>query len=272
MTNLSEFDVDAPLPEPPHYHERERSPFIWVIVVIAILAVGGGVYYWLTRPIADSGTTTTEATVPAPAPAAPAAEAPIDVPPLADSDAVVRTLIAALSSHPLIARWLTTNGLIRNMAVVVENIAYGSLPSTHLRPLRPTGPFRVLQRGDQILVDPRNYGRFDGMADAVASVDAAGAAKLYRGLRPRLQEAYAELGREEPFDEALREAIDTLLEVPVPSGNVRLEPESAVEYRYADPELQQLSPAQKQLLRMGPRNIRVIQGKLRDFLAALERG
>jgi hypothetical protein len=272
MTDLSEFDVDAPLPQPPHHHERERSPLLWVIVSIALVAVGGGVYYWLTRPIADSGTTTTEATVPVAAPAAAPAEPPIDVPPLADSDPVVRKLIAALSAHPLIARWLTTNGLIRNIAVVVENIAYGSLPSTHLGPLRPAARFRVLERGDQILADPRNDARFDGIADAVASVDTAGAAKLYRGLRPRLQEAYDELGREEPFDEAVRKAIDVLLQVPVPSGNLRLEPESAVEYRYADANLQRLSPAQKQLLRMGPRNIRVIQGKLRDFLAALERG
>lgn len=271
MTNLSEFDVDAPLPGPPPHHERERSPIVLVIAAVAVIAAGGGVYYWLTRPAADPGTTTTEATVPAARPAAPA-EPPIEVPPLADSDPVVRKLIAALSAHPLIARWLTTNGLIRNMAVVVENIAYGALPSTHLRPLRPAGPFRVLDRGGQIVADPRNYARFDGIADAVASVDAAGAATLYRGLRPRLQEAYAELGREEPFDDALRKAITLLLEVPVPAGNVRLEPESAVEYRYADPALQRLSPAQKQLLRMGPRNVPLIQGKLRDFLAVLERG
>ncbi|MBM3819379.1 MAG: DUF3014 domain-containing protein [Acidimicrobiia bacterium] len=270
MTNLSEFDVDAPLPEPPQRHERERSPIVWVIAAIAVLALGGGVYYWLTRPAADAGTTT-EATVPAARPAAPA-EPPIEVPPLADSDPVVRKLIAALSAHPLIARWLTTNGLIRNMAVVVENIAYGALPSAHLQPLRPAGPFRVLDRGGQIVADPRNYARFDGIADAVASVDAAGAAKLYRGLTPRLQEAYADLGRQEPFDDALRKAINLLLEVPVPAGNIRLEPESAVEYRYADPSLQRLSPAQKQLLRMGPRNIPLIQGKLRDFLAVLERG
>jgi hypothetical protein len=158
------------------------------------------------------------------------------------------------------------------MAVVVENIAYGSLPSTHLRPLRPAGRFQVLERDGEIAIDPRTYARYDGIADAVASVETAGAARLYAGLRPRLQEAYADLGRTEPFDQALRRAIDVLLKVPVPSGTVRLEPESAIEYRYADATLERLSPAQKQLLRMGPRNIGIIQGKLREFLAVLERG
>jgi hypothetical protein len=270
MTDLSEFDVDAPVPDPPpRFHERDRSPLIWGLVIVAIVAAGG-LYYWFNRPAVDRGVTVSEGTVPATPPATAPAEPPIELPPLAESDPVLRRLIAALSSHPLIARWLTTNGLIRNMAVVVENIAYGSLPSTHLRPLRPTGMFRVLERDGEIVIDARTYARYDGIADAIASIDTAGAARLYAGLRPRLQEAYADLGRTEPFDDAAREAIETLLDVPVPSGTVRLEPESAIEYRYADQKLERLSPAQKQLLRMGPRNIRIIQGKLREFLAVLE--
>jgi hypothetical protein len=272
MTDLSEFDVDAPLPEPPRHHEPERRPLIWVAVVVALVAVAGGFYYWLTRPIGDAGTTATEATVAPPQQTPAPAEPPIDVPSLADSDPIVRKLIAALSSHPLIARWLATDGLIRNMAVVVDNIASGRLPTTHLRVLRPVGTFRVLERDGEIVVDPRSYARYDGIADAVASVDTAGAYRLYAGLRPRLQEAYAELGRTEPFDEAMRDAIEMLLDVPIPSGTVRLEPESAVEYRYVDDDLEQMSQPQKQLLRMGPRNIRIIQGKLREFLALLERG
>ena len=43
----------------------------------------------------------------------------IVLPPLAESDAVVRELVAKLSSHPAVAAWLTTDGLIRNFTVVV---------------------------------------------------------------------------------------------------------------------------------------------------------
>jgi len=37
-----------------------------------------------------------------------------------------------------------------------------------------------------------------------------------------------------------------------------------------DPKLEELSPAQKNLLRMGPRNVARIQAKLRALLAALD--
>ena len=269
MSDLSEFDVDAAPPEPPHRYERERSPLIWVGVIVALLAVGAGVYYWFLRPPSEVGITATDTPV-APAAARPTdAGEPLDVPPLDRSDALVRKLVAALSSHPLIGRWLTTNGLIRNFAVVVENIAYGMVPSGHLRPLRPSGTFRVLERNGDLTIDPRTYARYDGIADAVASVDTVGAAKLYAGLKPRLQEAYAELGREEPFDQVLERAIVVLLRVPTPPDTVRLEPAGAVEYKYADARLEALTQPQKQLLRMGPRNIGIIQGKLRDLALAI---
>lgn len=270
MSNLSDFDVDTAAPEPPHRYERERSPLIWVVAIVAILAIGAGVYFfWMRSAPGDVGTTATDTAVP-PAPAAPSAVAePIDVGPLDQSDALVRKLIAALSSHPLVAAWLTTNGLIRNFVVVVENISTGRLPSPHLRPLRPSGMFRVLERDGEIAIDPRTYARYDGIADAAASVDTAGAAKLYAGIKPRIQEAYGELGRQEPFDAALERAIVTLLRVPTPPGTVRLEPAGAVEFKYADARLEGLNAPQKQLLRMGPRNVEIIQRKLREFALAL---
>jgi hypothetical protein len=269
MSELSEFDIAAAAPEPPHRYERERSPLIWVGVVVALLAVGAGLYFWLRNDPGDIGTTATDTQVaPATPPPGDAAE-PLDVPPLDQSDAFVKKLVAALSSHPMIGRWLTTDGLIRNFAVVVENIAYGMLPTGHLRPLRPSGMFRVLERDGELAIDPRTYARYDGIAGAVASVDTAGAAKLYAGLKPRLQEAYAELGRDEPFDAVMERAIVILLRVPEPPDSVALEPAGAVEYKYADEELEALTQPQKQLLRMGPRNIEIIQGKLRDLALAI---
>ena len=40
-------------------------------------------------------------------------------------------------------------------------------------------------------------------------------------------------------------------------------------YHYADPSLEDLRPAQKLLLRMGPRNERIIKARLRDILHEL---
>ena len=45
---------------------------------------------------------------------------------------------------------------------------------------------------------------------------------------------------------------------------------SGIVYAYADPRLEGLSPAQKQLLRMGPENVKAIQAKLREIAAVLQ--
>jgi hypothetical protein len=43
----------------------------------------------------------------------------------------------------------------------------------------------------------------------------------------------------------------------------------AIGFRYADPKLEALTPGQKQFLRIGPRNVRLVQGKLRQVTEAL---
>ena len=68
------------------------------------------------------------------------------------------------------------------------------------------------------------------------------------------------------FDAVLERAIFELLSVPVVEGEVALEPHGTV-YAFAEPRLQEMSAAQKQLLRMGPQNVRTVQGKLREIAA-----
>ena len=49
---------------------------------------------------------------------------------------------------------------------------------------------------------------------------------------------------------------------------VRVEPHG-IGYAFADPALEDLAPAQKQLLRMGSRNVRTIQASLRAIASAI---
>jgi hypothetical protein len=62
-----------------------------------------------------------------------------------------------------------------------------------------------------------------------------------------------------------------LLEVPIPSeGSVRVQSaDRGIGYAYADPGLESLTAAQKQLLRMGPRNAHTVQSSLRAIAIAL---
>ncbi|MGH8721381.1 MAG: DUF3014 domain-containing protein [Burkholderiales bacterium] len=275
MPETPDFDLRPTGDTPPERPPRPaRSPAAWILAVALILAAAAAAYVFLRgrqpaqdatagQPAAERGS--------AAAPATPlGGEAtPIDVPPLNESDPLVRELVSALSSHPRIAAWLATDNLIRKFVVVVENIAYGTNPAPQVAALRPTATFRVLDRDGELSIDPRSYERYAGIADAAASVDTQGAADLYATLKPRIEEAWAELGRAGSFDQALERAIVVLLRTPVVEGDVPLTL-GPVGYRFADPALERLSPAQKQLLRMGPRNQRVIQEKLRA--TALELG
>lgn len=250
--------------------ERTRKGGIYAIVALAVLALGAGGYFFMrTRTLpapADVRSATDQAVAPA-APVRPLPEAgeTIDLPPIDQTDAIVRELVTRLSSHPTIAAWLTTDHLIRNFTVVVENISNGKTPSGHLGKVRPTGTFQVREERGSLWIDPRSFRRYDKYADAVAALDARGAARLYATLRPRLVDAYRELGHPDGnFDQTLERAMVELLKTPVVEGDIALASKT-VAYEFADPRLQSLSSAQRQFLRMGSRNVRLIQGKLREM-------
>ena len=273
MVELSDYDLDkdGKAPQLPA-RGPAGSRMVWIGAAVVVVAIAGG-YFWLRGGGDDTAPAIPETPEATATPATPERSLggdpePITVP-LDESDPIVRSLVAALSSHPRVAAWLTTDGLIRNFVVVVENISTGASPARHLRVLRPSGAFRVQQRDGEDVVDPRTYARYTALADAGASIDATGAATLYARLTPRIEEAYAELGRQESFDRALERAIVALLQVPTAPANARVAPTGARQYRFVDPRLDGLTEAQKHLLRMGPRNVDVIQGKLREVALAL---
>jgi hypothetical protein len=195
--------------------------------------------------------------------------AAVTVPPLDQSDAVVADLVRKLSSHPRVAAWLTTKGLIRNFAAVVLRINDGKATANLLQPLRPTSAFAVTERNGDYYVDARSYDRYTPLAEAVGSIDAKGAASLYATLKPRLEEAFRDLGQPEgSFDTALERAIVSLLATPIRRGPTRLRPHG-IGYAFAEPRDEDLTAAQKQLLRMGPDNALAVQAKLREIALAL---
>jgi len=240
-----------------------------LMAAIAVLALAiGAAFLYLRRtppPQPAPRAAANATTVTLPAPQAEAGEQ-IELPPLDQSDALVRQLVERLSSHPTVAGWLMTDGLILNFAVVTSKLANGETPASELKAIGPVGRFRPRSSGSEIAIDPASYRRYDRYAQAVASIDAQSAARLYATLKPRVGDAYQRLGRRagEPFDPVLERAIVELLKVPVVEGDVALDPHG-IGYAFVDPRLEQLSDAQKQLLRMGPQNVRIIQNKLREI-------
>ncbi len=249
-----------------------RAPWLVTIFLVSVAAIFVYIFFFRERRIVVPPPAPTVAHQPAAAkPAAPVTVNPEDVglPPLDQSDDTVRSLARGLSSHPELASWLATKDLIRGFAVMVDNIADGKVPTARLRLFAPKATFQTAGGDAALRIDERSYHRFDGLAGAIASLDTAGSAATYARLKPLIVVAYRDLGHPDgDFDAALHKAIDNLLAAPVLEGPVPLAQRS-VNYQFANPDLEGLIPAQKQLLRMGPRNMRLIQGKLRQLAVAV---
>jgi len=253
---------------------RSTNYGVWATAIVAAIAVAGGIWYYTSR----RQPATQAANEPA-APQAAVTERPqgplvqaadIDLPALPLTDPIVRELVARLSSHPTIAAWLATPGLIANFTVVTVNIAERRAPMQFLRPIAPQGRFRTTSSGEELLVDSRSYERYNPHGDAIAALDSAGTASLYLTLKPRITDAYRELGYAEgDFDRVLERAIGVLLQTPALDERAALY-RKGVTYAYSDRTLESLAPAQKQLLRMGPRNSQAVRAKLGEIAALLK--
>ena len=67
----------------------------------------------------------------------------------------------------------------------------------------------------------------------------------------------------------LEKAIAVLAEVPTVTADIAVK-EKVITWGMLEPDLEDMNSAQKQLLRMGPRNIPLIQQKLRQIAALLQ--
>ena len=243
---------------------RRTRPF--ALVVLAAVLVGSAAFLYLRQPRASPAAST--AATPADSVRVRQDTEAVTLPPLEATDSLVRQLVTALSTHPVVAAWLANERLIVNFVVVTGRIADGQNPARELQSLGPIAPFRAGEAHGALSIDPSSYRRYDRLAQAVSAIDGGGAARVYQTLEPRINEADRNFGGAGNFDAVLERAIVELLKVPTVDGAVALEPAGAG-YAFADPRLEGLSPAQKQLFRMGPDNVRIVQKKLREVASAL---
>jgi hypothetical protein len=250
-------------------HQTDVRPIAFIALALVLL-VGGGAW-WLSRTSAPANVSpkavnATEAPIDKPAEAP-----PVDLPPLDSMDAFLRPLLSALSSRPELARWLATDDLVRQLAMALDQASAGGSPARDFKVIAPASPFTPGGRGERRTIDPASYRRYDGLAQTVTSIDASAAARVYKTIRPRLNEAYRGLGHSGGnVDQAVVKTIDILLDTPVVKDPIPLVEASGAGWAFADEDLEQLEPTQKQLLRMGSANVERLLVWLRAFRDALQ--
>jgi hypothetical protein len=183
-------------------------------------------------------------------------------------DEAVRSLVAGISAHPQWASWLVTDDLLFRLVGAVEAVADGYSPADELGFLAAEGPFLVREDAGRLVIAAGTYRRYNLAVEVLSSVDADDAVAILRTLAPEIEEARSEVAwHRGEFEDRLRQAVDHLLEVEVPTGPIEVERRS-ISYAYADDGYEMLSPAQRQLLRMGRANANAVQSKLRDLRSA----
>ena len=253
---------------------RHQSPLPRVLAALAILVVvlGLGWFWFQSRGEPEPTPPPVEETQP------PVAEPgdtlpdvpPLDLPELSASDEFIRQMVSRLSEHPQLAAWLATDELVHRFVRVVVDLAGGSNPAANVSHMRPEADFSVRESEGRIYMAEASHERYDLLAATFASLDPEGTVRLYRQLRPLIDEAYAEMGiPDRSFHEMLEMAIENLLMVQPRDEPLELELVEGI-YEYADPDLESLGGAEKALLRVGPENTRRIQEHLRVLRSEME--
>jgi hypothetical protein len=263
--------------------ETRRSPSVSLILAAIVITVVIAVMYF-------SGGQSEPPTIEEPAPASipepvippapdipPPATAPEPVPEeppvepevtLETSDQDLRKTLSTVGNSPLITRGLLANDLVQRSAGMIDSFNRGLVPRKILPTAPPKEKFSTIKIDGKTYMDPASYKRYDSYAQAIASLDIELLVSTFHRYRALLEQVYAQLGYvAADLDNALIRSLDYILATPESTEQLSVRRKEAV-YQYVDPELEQLTPLQKQLLRMGPENTAIIKQQA----AALRKG
>lgn len=190
------------------------------------------------------------------------------LPALADSDEMMRQVMLGVSSQ--LAPWLATDQLIKKYTIIANDLSQGLWLEKHRQFLQPAAAFSVQQTDNSSVIAEASFRRYDGLAQAIDGIDARVVIMAYQKFKPLLLQIFDQFGYppERPMDDMFLKAAAQILAAPVieePIPVVR----PSVFYKFADAELEKLSPVAKLMLRMGPENTRLIQRKARQLAQEL---
>lgn len=263
--------------------EERRDGRRWMALGLVGLVLAGGAAVLLLVPRdADVRIEPQPALAPVPSPSVaapdeaggeavrPGASARARAPSLSQSDGFMRDGLRALTEGVESARaWVAGGDVARRTVAVLMGLSEGEVPRSLLAAFAPTGAFEVEETDGAIRARTAGFARYDVLAGWLGALDAQRVVGVFETVEPVLEQAFREVA---PPRSSLRQAMDRatshLLLAPTPDDAPELVEKGAV-YAYADPALEALSPAQKQLLRMGPENTRIVQSKLRELRRAL---
>lgn len=255
----------------------------WVLLIILVAGVVGGLGYYFglqtgeeavqkiqTKETAEMTTTTlaappaTEEVKKAEASAAAPTEKNNFV---IDKKKSFEEVIGEFFGKVNYAALFKSDDLMRRFVTSMEGALSEVQPPEKNSPLNaPDSEFMVMKKGDKIIIDPKNFHRYDAYVDLLRQADAQKMAQIYFHFYSSFKKIYADLGSGKSFNAQVVDVIDNLLETPENRKEMAVfQPMPNGRYLFVEDELENLTPAQKILLRMGPDHARVVKEKLREI-------
>jgi len=265
---------------------------VWLLLIIAILLLAWVLFFLNTQPDENENQTTTEHVLLLPEPVVEALdrvvetdsiieqkirpegeileiEVPVILPELQYSDTTFKQDLLAVSDKLKLI--LYKKGLIRKYIFTLNDLSQGSRPPLKLlRELPFKGQFSVINAGDKLYMSPTSYHRYDNLAQAINSIDNQAAIGLYKKYLPLFNRVFKAFSYPKAYQlsDIIKAAVGKVLQAPVITQRIELI-HPTVRYKFANPKLEKLSALDKQMLRMGPENTRLIQAKLRELISLL---
>ena len=182
--------------------------------------------------------------------------------------AIKQALITTLRS-PVLSTLIVNESIIANMVATVVNTADGKLPENVSMLTATKNKFSVFTKGDNQFITPESFTRYNVYAQTFAAIETDSLLRLLNDYNDEITTQFAQITLpNSDFNLTLINAINELLDTPTVSLPIAVESDSVM-YRFVNPQLEALSPAQKQLVRMGPDNMRLVKRKLRELRDAL---
>jgi hypothetical protein len=171
-------------------------------------------------------------------------------------------------SRPGMGDFVLADQLLRRFVTAVNNTAAGKVDHKS-GPFLPIKPGFSASQSVPITMTADSQARYQPYVSMLTTIKIEPCVTLYRRFYPLLSTAYAELGEAGTFHSTTLKAIDMLLATPDLSQPPALIPAEKGLYRFAEPQLEALPAAQKQLLRTGWENVSALKIWLRQLRKAL---
>lgn len=185
------------------------------------------------------------------------------------ADSFAREVIDSLNGGKALKQFVAGDYVVERSVAIVDALRRGEVPYKLLPVGKPASVFPTLEDGVRVTMNPIGFARYDGFANWVNSLDVAAIMAVFNDYESMATTALSRMGVND-FDirGAALAATTHILATPTLPENAELVRDEA-NWAYKDPELESLTPLQKQVLRMGPDNAELVQQKARDLRGAL---